>query len=353
MSVVEAAVAGLNPSLPGSVRSLARTFASARPFRHVVIDSFFDPAFAEELDRSFPPFEERLALNEDGKVGRKAVNEKLAAIGPAWARLDRLVQSAPFRALIGEISGVSELRYDPWYFGGGTHENRHGQDLDPHVDFNYHPITRQHRRLNLIVYFERNWDPSWGGALDLHADPRRPAGEDDVVRVPIGFNRAVLFETTERSWHGFERIDLPADQRHRSRRSFALYYYTDTRPAEETAKAHSTIYVERRLPERFAPGRTLDDSDVAELRQLLDRRDQHLERLYRQVTDLTDRLQKAEAPPSPTDAWEPEPFASLGRAELEARCRALSRQLAEIYGSNSWRVTAPLRRLVRLLGRGR
>lgn len=71
-------------------------------------------------------------------------------LGPDWQRLDELVQHASFRELVSAITGIADLQYDPHYFGGGTHENRHGQGMDAHIDFNFHPVTRQHRRLNLL-----------------------------------------------------------------------------------------------------------------------------------------------------------------------------------------------------------
>jgi hypothetical protein len=78
------------------------------------------------------------------------VREKIMQLGPDWQRLDELVQHASFRELVSAITGIAELQYDPHYFGGGTHENRHGQGMDAHIDFNFHPVTRQHRRLNLL-----------------------------------------------------------------------------------------------------------------------------------------------------------------------------------------------------------
>jgi hypothetical protein len=320
---------GLNPAVPARAQHYAGRFAAGRPFRHVVIDDFLDEAFCADVCAQFPVFDEAAALNEDGKVGGKATQEKVRALGPAYRRLDDLVQSAPFLALVGRISGIPALRYDPWYFGGGTHENRPGQDLDPHVDFNYHPITRQHRRLNLIIYLNEQWDDTWGGSLQLHLDPYREPADDEIVTVTPLRNRCVIFETTERSWHGFERICPPAEHRDVSRRSFAVYFYTTERPPAETAAEHSTVYVERHLPPRFAPGYTLAEADVVEIKRLLARRDQHLRRLYR-------RLQIRTAP---------EPAASWAR-RFESRLAGALRSFEDTTGLP---VTPPLRALRRLL----
>jgi Rps23 Pro-64 3,4-dihydroxylase Tpa1-like proline 4-hydroxylase len=269
----------------------AAAFARREPFRHVVIDDFLAPAYADALLASFPPFERGNARNEAGELGGKSTVERIRGLGPSYATLDDLIRSRDFLDLVGRITGISDLLYDPDYFGGGTHENREGQDLDPHVDFNRHPREGWHRRLNLIVYLNHEWEDAWGGSLELHSDPR--AADDRTILVTPLFNRCVIFETTEWSWHGFNRITLPSTHAALTRKSIALYFYTKERPAEELADTHSTIYVDRPLPERFRAGLTLGGGDVEELRALLARRDQHNQRLYRDIARLSGDLERA------------------------------------------------------------
>jgi len=270
---------------------LARQFQAADPFRHVVMDGFLEPEFAEQLLAQFPPFDPGRAINEVGAQGGKSVHERIRGLGPAYARLDDLVKGKDFLALVSQVSGIPDLLYDPHYFGGGTHDNRDGQGLDAHVDFNRHPLTHSHRRLNLIVYLNPDWQPEWGGVLELHSDPRSP--DDRVARVLPLFNRAVLFETTEHSWHGFSRITLPAAFAGAARRSVALYFYTAERPPEETAAMHSTVYVDAPLPAHLREGTTLAAADVQELQRNLASRDQHVQRLYGEIQALQDQLEQA------------------------------------------------------------
>lgn len=262
--------------------ALAERFARREPFRHLVIDDFLARGFADRLLAEFPAFERGNARNEAGELGGKSTVERIRGLGPAFEELDDFIRGSDFLGWLGRATGIPDLLYDPWYFGGGTHENRQGQDLDPHVDFNRHPATGWHRRLNLIVYLNHEWQDDWGGSLELHSDPR--AADDRVTLVTPLFNRCVVFETTEWSWHGFSRIALPADRQSLSRKSIALYFYTVQRPEEELADPHSTIYVDRPLPERFHAGHVLTDADVEELRVLLTRRDMHLQRLYADIT---------------------------------------------------------------------
>lgn len=283
----------LNAPTLARTPALAAEFAHAKPFRHVVIDDFLDPAYCERLLAAFPAFEARYAMNENGEVGNKAVIEQIAQIAPEYAQLDALIQSEAFLGWVSQVTGIPDLLYDRHYFGGGTHENRNGQDLDPHIDFNRHPLERWHRRLNLIIYLNHHWEDDWGGSLELHSNP---LAEDNAIRLvtPL-FNRCVIFETNEISWHGFSRINLPAGQDGLTRKSVALYFYTRERPSEEQADTHSTIYVDRALPDTFRPGHTLTDDDMQALRIHIARRDQHIQRLYRNTTELQKQLEHAQA----------------------------------------------------------
>jgi len=278
----------LHPDIPARASLLAESFAAARPFRHVVMDDFLEPEIIAALIAEFPSFRRENAVNEHGTVGRKAAVPRLAAIGPAYRELDRLLQHASFLQLIGHIAGIRNLVYDPDYVGGGTHENLDGQDLDVHVDFNFLPSLRLYRRLNLILFLNREWREDWGGCLALHKNPWNP-GEDSVSSILPIANRAVLFETTEQSWHGFSRIALPADYSG-SRKSIAVYYYTAAPPEQGAAPSHGTVYVPQPLPSRLRAGYTLRDEDIHELQDLWDRRTEQVHFLYRRELEFSEAL---------------------------------------------------------------
>jgi len=221
------------------------------------------------------------------------------------------------------------------------------------VDFNFHPITRQHRRLNLILYLSPEWDKDWGGSIQLHRDPYLDPSEDDIITITPAFNRCVIFETNEHSWHGFKRINLPEERRNLSRKSFALYYYTDTRPVEETGAEHSTIYVEEHLPEDIHAGMLLDEEHLQQIRNQFTSRDQHLKRLYENIrqfyTELNDLRGHVARTEQPTDMLikendSPEVIA------LKNRVTGLQNRIEGFENSTSWRLTSPLRALKRRFG---
>jgi len=268
----------LHSAVRDHVEDLRRRFSEAQPFRHVIIEPLLEPEFCKQLAAEFPAFDPRYARNELGEAGRKAVVPEVARIGPGYARFDGLMRDLDFLQLMGRVTDIPGLLYDRDYAGGGTHENLDGQELDPHVDFNYHPTRAWHRRLNLILFLNEEWEPGWGGCLELLHDPWS-SGEGARIEVVPLMNRAVVFETTESSWHGFPRIRLPAGKQV-SRRSVAVYFYTRQRPSGQTSPAHGTIYYQRQLPEHIQAGCTLSEEDVTEVRTLLARRDKTIQFLY-------------------------------------------------------------------------
>jgi len=57
------------------------------------------------------------------------------------------------------------------------------------------------------------------------------------------FNRCVIFNTTDFSFHGHpDPLTCPEG---RTRKSLAMYYYTNGRPAEEISGDHSTLFKAR------------------------------------------------------------------------------------------------------------
>jgi SAM-dependent methyltransferase len=273
-------VSMVSPEVREQISLYRHEFSNARPFPHVVIDQFFETDKAEKLLDEFPPFDPANAKNEFGEVGRKAVVTDIRKISPFYAEVYRYTSSGGFLDFISQITGIPDLVHDELMFGAGTHENLEGQALDPHVDFNFIESSRLHRRLNLLLYLNKEWEQDWGGCLELHSNPRRPReNRIDVIR-PV-FNRCVVFETSERSWHGFERIQLPEGKKHLSRKLLSIYLYTRDRPVEEIVPPHSTFYVQRPLPARFAPGHTLTADDVLDAEQRLQARDGWIEHYQR------------------------------------------------------------------------
>ena len=251
---------------------IRRSFQLAKPFKHVCIENFFSQDIADKLLTEFPKFDPKDALNEFGKVGRKAVKTDIRNISPIYEKLFEYISSPAFLKPMSDMLGIPDLLFDPGMYGGGTHENLAGQELDPHVDFNYDQGRKLHRRVNLLLYLNKEWDISWGGAIELHSNPR-DWEHDEVTIFNCTFNRCVIFETNEYSWHGFKRINPPDDKRHLTRKCISIYLYTKDRPKEEIAPLHATFYVQRPPSSVIKEGHLLTQQDVDELKQLMLSRD--------------------------------------------------------------------------------
>lgn len=231
--------------------ALRRRVREAVPFPHFCIDNFLDPEFAERVHAAFPSFEEATrvgrsfaAVNERGKI---QMTDSGAFAEPIRA-LNEALASAEFLDLLGEVFEIPNLLADEQLVGGGLHQTGPRGHLDVHVDFNYIKDRDLHRRLNILLYLNKDWPESWGGQVELW---------DRDVRVrhhaftPI-FNRCVVFATSEISYHGVTAVRCPEGQ---SRKSFAAYYYTREAPAGWTGEAHSTIF--RARPNEILKGKVL------------------------------------------------------------------------------------------------
>jgi hypothetical protein len=254
--------------------SIRSTFQSGDPFPHVCIDNFLIESEAEVLLRDFPPFDRERAKNEFGEVGPKCVISDIQSISAAYKRLYDYLSSRTFLDTVSDMTGIQDLQFDPHMYGGGTHENVSGAELDPHIDFNYDARTGYHRRLNLLIYLNKEWSVDWGGAIELHSNPFGWFdGSNRVKTFNCTFNRCVIFETSERSWHGFRRIAVPSDKGTLSRKLISIYLYTRERPLSEVAAPHGTFYVPYGLPDWIKPGVTLSEQDYREIARLMRKRD--------------------------------------------------------------------------------
>src|SRR2546429_7711067 len=87
----------LSQPMQANAQTYLEAFLRAEPFRHAVIDGFFEPGFSERLLADFPAFNPALAKNEIyGGVGGKAVNNGIRSLGPAYRELSELIQARPF-----------------------------------------------------------------------------------------------------------------------------------------------------------------------------------------------------------------------------------------------------------------
>jgi Rps23 Pro-64 3,4-dihydroxylase Tpa1-like proline 4-hydroxylase len=137
------------------------------------------------------------------------------------------------------LTGIDGVIPDPYYVGGGLHQIKPGGNLEVHVDFNRHSKFKLDRRINLLIYLNKNWKEEYGGHFELW-NRDMSAAEQKILPV---FNRCAIFSTTEFSYHGHPTpLACPSD---RTRKSMATYYYSNGRPEEEISSEHTTLFQSR------------------------------------------------------------------------------------------------------------
>ncbi|MBE3012335.1 2OG-Fe(II) oxygenase [Microbispora sp. NEAU-D428] len=218
---------------------LRADFLDAKPFRHVVIDDFLPPSVLEPVLSEFPePRDASWQRFDDAREIKLALADT-EKMGPATRALLAEFNGGVFVEFLERLTGIKHLVSDPHLEGGGLHQIRPGGFLKVHADFNKSRRLNLDRRLNGLLYLNKDWEESYGGHLQLWSKDMTVC-EHKILPV---FNRFVLFATTDDANHGHpDPLTCPED---RARRSMALYYYTNGRPEEEVTEDHTTLFKER------------------------------------------------------------------------------------------------------------
>ena len=232
---------------------LAQEWASSRPFHHVVVDDFLAPAAVRRLQDIFPSPEHPVWLDwkkrsphQYGKQG-PGDSTRFDTLDPVFRASLEQFNAQPFRDFLKTVTGISELLPDPYFTGGGMHQILAGGILDIHTDFNFYERLKLYRRLNVLLYLTSEWQPGYGGSLELWTDAPAKGGRC-FREIPPVSNRLVIFETDKTSFHGHPKEwAAPGNI---TRRSIALYYYTAEPAADKVYDAVTDFqsYVTKDLP---------------------------------------------------------------------------------------------------------
>jgi Rps23 Pro-64 3,4-dihydroxylase Tpa1-like proline 4-hydroxylase len=203
-----------------SARALYPVYSGASPFPHIVLDDFLDEAFAEAFLTSFPPKEAYSVFRTNANAYlKRGYRPDDLGNNPCRQYLYQF-NSAPLLQFLEALTGIRGLIPDPYFHGGGLHEIDRGGRLGVHADFNLYAPLNLVRRINLIVYLNKDWRREYGGHLELWDQSMSRC----VVSVAPLFNRCVVFNTDKSTFHGHpEPLACPERL---SRRSIAVYYYT-------------------------------------------------------------------------------------------------------------------------------
>lgn len=229
-------------------RSLREQYLRGDPFPNIVLDDFFPTEVLEGILAEFPSPQQIHWVGFDTEKERKLQTRSEDQLGAATRHFIWQLNSQPFLLFLEELTGISGLIPDPHLGGGGLHQIVRGGLLKVHADFNRHLKLNLDRRLNLLCYLNRDWKEEYGGHLELWDREMKTCAK----RLLPVFNRCVIFSTTDFAYHGHpDPLTCP---RGWSRKSLALYYYTNGRPTDERSDQHKTLF-QRRPHETVEPRR--------------------------------------------------------------------------------------------------
>lgn len=231
---------GINPIDP---IQLAEEFKNGQPFEHVVIDNFFTEDLAEEIALEFPSHEDSAwTVSYDNPVEKKKACSHWDKFPQSIYKAMFMVCGTEFTSILKTITGNPKIIPDIGLHGGGMHSHGKEGKLNIHKDYSLHPKVPYMRNYNLIVYMTPDWNPSWGGGLELWShDHETGMPKECVTKIENKFNRAVFFNTTQNSWHGLpEELSCPPETH---RKSLAAYYLSDIdNKAESRKRAYYAPY---------------------------------------------------------------------------------------------------------------
>jgi Rps23 Pro-64 3,4-dihydroxylase Tpa1-like proline 4-hydroxylase len=211
---------------------LQQDFTAAEPFNHVVIDDFFTKEVADKIVEEFLPYDSPQWRGQwDNAVENKRLHNVWDLFPETTYQVFNYLNSPEWVNAVEQITGTPNIITDIGLNGGGLHSHKSGGHLNIHLDYSIHPKLKLRRNFNLIIYMTPNWQSEWGGGLELWSHDSETNSPKELVKtVDNQFNRAVIFNTTQNSWHGLpEKLDCLDGV---TRNSLAIYYLTQ--PKEDT-----------------------------------------------------------------------------------------------------------------------
>ena len=232
-----------NIDLNNIVLNNKQKYKAAKPFPHITIDNMFNPKLLNDIINEFPDLSNNKALKFNNPFEKKYGGLGVELFGLNTAKFMDYINSEIFLNFLQEITGIKEkLISDPYYIGGGLQEIKNGGYLKIHADFNKHVLKKLDRRINVLIYLNKNWASNYRGNLEFWDREMKRC----IKSIKPDFNKMIIFNTTDFTYHGIpDSIQCPENF---SRKSLALYYYSDGRPIHEInprLKTHSTIFKKR------------------------------------------------------------------------------------------------------------
>ena len=200
-----------------NLEQLNKNFINAQPYKHIVIDNFLNDEYISNIEKEFPEnYDDWFKYNNPLEV--KYAYDNIGNLKKNTEFLFYILSSPQVINLFRKITGINNLNYDEYLHGAGIHAHPRNGKLAIHLDYEKHPISGKERRLNLILYLNKEWKEEWLGSTELWNQDVKEC----IFKSPIKFNSCLIFRTNDISWHGLpEPIQCPEGV---FRKSLAYYY---------------------------------------------------------------------------------------------------------------------------------
>jgi Rps23 Pro-64 3,4-dihydroxylase Tpa1-like proline 4-hydroxylase len=229
----------INPRLQlrERISELQKSYSKASPFKHLVIDNFLDEFTSNECRETF--WNEKQKWNAYfNPIEIKLTNNTQNQWSPVIQNVfNKIFANKLFLQFLREVTLINNLEFDHLLHGGGLNSHGQGGKLDIHLDYAINPLTFKERKLNLVYYLNKNWDENYGGCLEL----RDKGGftENNMNKISPIFNRLLIFETTNDSWHGMPTpLTCPKEI---SRDSMTCHYVCN--PTKNTTQRYKAKFI--------------------------------------------------------------------------------------------------------------
>lgn len=209
-------------------------YLNSKPYPHIIIKNFFDKSFLEKVLKEFPDLSKiKTSINYDNKNEVKFANNNKKIFKKNTKLLFQFLNSYQFINFMQTLTSIKEkLLPDNSLSGGGLHEIKKGGVLKVHTDFNKHPFKQLDRRINVLIYLNKDWKNSYSGHLELWNKKMNKC----VKKILPTFNTMVIFSTNDFTNHGHpNHLRCPKNT---SRKSIATYYFSKGRPKKEILKIY-------------------------------------------------------------------------------------------------------------------
>ena len=224
-----------------NIKILSKQFKVSKPYSHVIIDNFWSSKIAKKIAEEIKKFSlqgEHIYIY-DNPIEKKVACNNYDKFPPTIYRAISFLNSNNFINIVKKITKKSDLSPDIGLHGGGIHIHPNSGKLNIHKDYSIHPKLGKQRLLNLICYMTPNWNENWGGHLELWSHNKKNNQPLNLEKkISNRFNRVILFDTTQNSWHGLpQELKMPKGV---LRQSLAVYYLTT--PKKGASKRDRALY---------------------------------------------------------------------------------------------------------------